>query len=184
MPGQDIVDEDEVDEAEGESEVKEEENATDSGYSSRTGTPERGLIDLTPADEKAEILPAPIPLPESPLLPVPSPSAKNNILPPPVYSGNSHRARAPQLTRRQVSDLATSFATSLPEQREFSMAALQGYLMAYKTRPYEAVKDVVKWVEKERSDKAAQMKARGTQVKVRTADMPAAETKVAQPVAT
>jgi len=173
-----------VDDAEGESEVKEEGNVTDSGYSSpRTGTPERGLIDLTPADEKAEILPAPSPAPESPLPPVPSSPKKNKILPPPVYIGNSHRARAPQLTRRQVSDLATSFATSLPEIREFSMAALQGYLMAYKTRPYEAVKDVVKWVEKERSDKAAKVKAPGLQVKTQTADVPATETKVAQPVA-
>jgi mitochondrial chaperone BCS1 len=182
LPGQDIVDEDEdgMDEAEGESGVKDEGNVTDSGYSSRTGTPERGLIDLTPTEEKAAILPASAP--ESPPLPVPS--EKNKNLPPPVYSGNSHRARAPQLTRRQVSELATAFATSLPEEREFSMAALQGYLMAYKTRPYEAAKDIVQWVEKERSDKAAKMKARGTQVETRTANVPAAETKVAQPVAT
>ncbi|KIM90394.1 hypothetical protein PILCRDRAFT_181783 [Piloderma croceum F 1598] len=93
LPGQDIVDEDEdgVDEAEGESQVKEEESVTDSGYSSpRTGTPERSLIDLTPADEKAEILPAPTPVPES--TPPPVSSKKNKILPPPVYSGNSHRA--------------------------------------------------------------------------------------------
>jgi chaperone BCS1 len=179
LPGDDVDGEDEA-EAECEGDVKEEseKNATDSGYnSSGTRTPESDLVDLTPADEKVE-LPLPTPAPESPLL-LTSLSTKAKILPPPVYVGNSHRARAPILTRRQVSDLATSFATSLPEQREFSMAALQGYLMAYKTRPYEAVKDVAKWVEKERLDKAEKMKV-GTQAKVRTAEALATETKVAQ----
>jgi len=183
MPG------DDAGEGEGEGEGAASDNISDSGYSSpRGGTPERDLINLTPSDEKAEIPPAPTPPPISPPLP-PSPSSKNaEILPPPIYIGNSHRTRAPLLTRRQVSDLATAFATSIPEQREFSMAALQGYLMTYKTRPYEAVQDAAKWVEKERADKAQKLKARGggagTQVKPKVIDVPAVEVKVAETVVT
>jgi len=40
----------------------------------------------------------------------------------------------------------------MPE-REFSMASLQGYLMTYKIRPYEAVKEVSAWVERERAER-------------------------------
>jgi chaperone BCS1 len=76
----------------------------------------------------------------------------------PSFTGDSHRARAPKLTRRQVADLASSFSGMIPE-REFSMASLQGYLMTYKTRPYEAVKDATAWVEKERADKIEKQNA-------------------------
>jgi len=150
MPGDDTG----VD-GEGEEEVSEKADILDSGYSSpRAGTPERDIIELTPTDEKIELLPDVA-------------SSKKTTIQPLIYAGNSHRNRAPQLTRRQVSDLATEFAASIPE-REHSMAALQGYLMAYKTRPYEAVKEAAGWVEKERADKAEKLKARGgfgTQVK-------------------
>jgi len=70
------------------------------------------------------------------------------------FSGASHRARAPKLTSAQVASLSEKFAEAIP-QREFSMAALQGYLMTYKVRPYEAVKDAPAWIEKERAAKAA-----------------------------
>ncbi|EDR13967.1 uncharacterized protein LACBIDRAFT_244188, partial [Laccaria bicolor S238N-H82] len=50
-----------------------------------------------------------------------------------------------------VSKLAARFAEAMPE-REFSMASLQGYLMAYKVRPYEAVSEAPAWVEKERAE--------------------------------
>ncbi len=62
------------------------------------------------------------------------------------------KERAPRLTRSEVDKLATMFSDLLPE-REFSMAALQGYLMMYKTRPAEAVHDFTAWVEKERKEK-------------------------------
>ncbi|KAJ6504178.1 P-loop containing nucleoside triphosphate hydrolase protein [Mycena vitilis] len=71
-----------------------------------------------------------------------------------IFSGTSHTIRAPKLKRRQIGDLAVRFAESIPE-RELSMASLQGYLMAYKIRPYEAVEEARAWVEKERSDKIA-----------------------------
>ncbi|KJA19418.1 hypothetical protein HYPSUDRAFT_44329 [Hypholoma sublateritium FD-334 SS-4] len=84
----------------------------------------------------------------------PSPSeASTNDSPiePVIFSGSSHCARPPKLSHRKIVSLADTFASSIPE-REFSMAALQGYLMAYKVRPFDAVKDVVAWVEKERAE--------------------------------
>lgn len=113
-----------------------EKGALDSGYNSpNTSTPEKNLIDLAPIDEKCETGLA---------------TEKDTL--PLVYIGSSHRARAPKLTRGQVSDLASTFASSIPD-REFSMASLQGYLMAYKSRPYEAAKETTIWVEKERAEK-------------------------------
>ncbi|KAJ8695306.1 hypothetical protein PTI98_007912 [Pleurotus ostreatus] len=70
-----------------------------------------------------------------------------------------HRRRAPKLEREQIGRLAHAFADAVPE-REFSMASLQGYLMVYKTRPFDAVKDVRAWVEKERADAARKAKAK------------------------
>ncbi|KAJ7705391.1 P-loop containing nucleoside triphosphate hydrolase protein [Mycena rosella] len=71
-----------------------------------------------------------------------------------TFSGTSHQTRAPKLGRRQISELAVRFAEAIPE-REISMASLQGFLMAYKTRPFEAVAEVGVWVEKERGEKLA-----------------------------
>ncbi|KAJ7182706.1 P-loop containing nucleoside triphosphate hydrolase protein [Mycena crocata] len=72
----------------------------------------------------------------------------------PTYNGTSHQTRAPKLKRRQIAELAIRFAESIPE-REISMASLQGFLMAYKIRPFEAVAEAKEWVEKERSAKLA-----------------------------
>ncbi|KAJ7901609.1 P-loop containing nucleoside triphosphate hydrolase protein [Mycena leptocephala] len=72
----------------------------------------------------------------------------------PTYNGTSHQTRAPKLKRRQIGELAVRFAESIPE-REISMASLQGYLMAYKIRPFEAVAEAKAWVEKERGEKIA-----------------------------
>ncbi|KAJ7750454.1 P-loop containing nucleoside triphosphate hydrolase protein [Mycena maculata] len=72
----------------------------------------------------------------------------------PTYNGTSHQTRAPKLKRRQIAELAVRFAESIPE-REISMASLQGFLMSYKTRPFEAVAEADAWVEKERTEKAA-----------------------------
>jgi chaperone BCS1 len=69
-----------------------------------------------------------------------------------AFIGSSHRDRAPKLSRSQVLKLAAQFTSTIPE-RTFSMASLQGYLMAYKTRPLEAVKDAAAWVERERPSK-------------------------------
>ncbi|KAJ7088644.1 P-loop containing nucleoside triphosphate hydrolase protein [Mycena epipterygia] len=71
----------------------------------------------------------------------------------PNYSGTSHQTRAPQLKRREIGVLAVRFAECIPE-REISMASLQGFLMSYKTRPFEAVANANGWVEKELSERA------------------------------
>ncbi|KAI0047921.1 P-loop containing nucleoside triphosphate hydrolase protein, partial [Auriscalpium vulgare] len=44
------------------------------------------------------------------------------------------------------------FAASIPE-REFSMASMQGYLMAYKVRPVQAAEDIEQWVKEQREDR-------------------------------
>ena len=67
-------------------------------------------------------------------------------------TGDMHHAKIPSPSRRQVTALAEQFADRIPEH-EFSMAAIQGYLMMYKTRPAEAVHNATAWVEKERTEK-------------------------------
>lgn len=84
-------------------------------------------------------------------------------------SGSSHCHRGPTLSSRKVALLAAAFADAIPE-REFSMAALQGYLMMYKTRPMDAIKGAPEWVEKERVEIA-----RKTNVSSATALPPIAE---------
>ncbi|KAF8892221.1 hypothetical protein BD779DRAFT_1670549 [Infundibulicybe gibba] len=79
-----------------------------------------------------------------------------------MVKGKSHRARGPKISSSQLSELAKQFAESIPN-REFSMASLQGYLMAYKTQPFEAVIDAPAWVEKERLDSVAKANAGKTQ---------------------
>ena len=65
---------------------------------------------------------------------------------PPRYNGTTHSERAPKLSKKKIERLAEQFASRIPE-RELSMASLQGYLMSYKTRPFQAVDDVDRWVE-------------------------------------
>jgi mitochondrial chaperone BCS1 len=71
------------------------------------------------------------------------------------------------LSKAQVLALASRFALVVPE-REFSMAALQGYLMMYKTSAIEAVESVGQWVEKEMADRAE--KAHASNSKFRAVD--------------
>jgi len=104
-----------------------EKGSQDSGY----GSVSADLIDLDPSNEEPEH-PEPI-----------APVAPETL---------TRKSRLPVITRAEVHDLAHRFAQQLPE-REFSMAGLQGYLMSYKTRPFEAVKDFGKWLEKCRSEK-------------------------------
>jgi chaperone BCS1 len=60
--------------------------------------------------------------------------------------------------REQIQELADRFASAIPEY-EFSMASLQGYLMLYKTRPFDAVKNVANWVGEEYAIQNAKNKA-------------------------
>jgi len=53
-----------------------------------------------------------------------------------------------ELSPEQLNVLVERFRESIPE-REFSMAALQGYLLMHRTQPYRAVECARKWVEEE-----------------------------------
>ncbi|KAF9565862.1 P-loop containing nucleoside triphosphate hydrolase protein [Agrocybe pediades] len=102
------------------------------------------------------------------------------------FTGASHRSRAPKLSAKQVAALAMQFAEAIP-QRELSMASLQGYLMTYKVRPYEAVKDAPAWVEKQRAAKAereaklkaAEEEAKAAAAKTESAPTPAPTSEIA-----
>lgn len=114
----------------------------DSGYSSSGNFPEGDLETSEASSEKSAVFDS---SPEvSPMVPSEEPS----------FTDHLHHKRAPQLSRREITELASHFSAILPE-REFSMASLQGYLMVYKTRPDDAVKDFSSWVEKERADRLA-----------------------------
>ncbi|KLO10871.1 P-loop containing nucleoside triphosphate hydrolase protein [Schizopora paradoxa] len=63
-------------------------------------------------------------------------------------------SHCPALTRDGVDELARKFAEHIPD-REFSMAAIQGLLMQYKTRPFGAIQDADEWVVEERKKKQA-----------------------------
>jgi chaperone BCS1 len=90
----------------------------------------------------------------------PSNTAKSDE--PPKYSGTTHSARAPKLSRKKVEWLADQFSERIPE-RDLSMASLQGYLMTYKTRPFQAVDDVERWVKEtqEGQERRADARAAG-----------------------
>jgi len=75
-----------------------------------------------------------------------------------AVSGHFHRAdlAVSRISQGRILKLADQFEDAIPE-REFSMASLQGYLMGYKTRPINAVRDVASWIEKEKAERAAKM---------------------------
>ncbi|KAF9038499.1 P-loop containing nucleoside triphosphate hydrolase protein [Panaeolus papilionaceus] len=76
----------------------------------------------------------------------------------------------PKLSAEKIGLLAQEFADTIPE-REFSMAALQGFLMGYKIFPFEAVKEAGSWVERERAEmdaKARAKEAKETRVRERS----------------
>ncbi|PBK88980.1 P-loop containing nucleoside triphosphate hydrolase protein [Armillaria gallica] len=122
------------------SEVEEEDDdeTVDSGYGSTTPSEATDSTPPSPSGSKAS---------ESPI------SESSSLLPaPPLFFGNRHVGRAPKLSRRKVDKLAMSFSDIIPE-RQFSMAALQGYLMMHKTNPFVAVAGAKDWVEKELNDR-------------------------------
>ena len=75
------------------------------------------------------------------------------------FTGVAHMGRAPKLSHTRMADLAERFADAIPE-RECSMASLQGYLMAYKTRPVDAANEASAWVESERAAELERTKKR------------------------
>ncbi|PPQ74339.1 hypothetical protein CVT24_000693 [Panaeolus cyanescens] len=72
---------------------------------------------------------------------------------------SSGRHTPPRLSAEKIEEMSREFADTIPE-REFSMASLQGFLMGYKIHPFEAVKDVGGWIERERAEMAAKAKAK------------------------
>jgi len=90
--------------------------------------------------------------------PISSPEKDSPAPEPASFGGHSHRLRTRKLSPAEVDVLAAQFADAIPE-REFSMASLQGYLMTYKIRPEEAIKDAPAWIEKERADKVKNSEA-------------------------
>ncbi|KAI0372630.1 P-loop containing nucleoside triphosphate hydrolase protein [Pilatotrama ljubarskyi] len=119
----------------------------DSGYSSASSSP---------ADSPST---TPLPLDvdhsssHTPAAPTPTASLPESVHA--VYVGMSHTAnRLPALSKEQLTALADRFAEIIPP-RAFSMATLQGYLMAYKIRPLDAVADAPAWVDKRMREKAA-----------------------------
>ncbi|TFK29632.1 P-loop containing nucleoside triphosphate hydrolase protein [Coprinopsis marcescibilis] len=93
---------------------------------------------------------------------------KSSLLQGDTPSNTPHQRRGPQLSIQQVEAWAKQFFDAIPD-REFSMAALQGYLMAYKTRPCEAVAEAGEWVNKQRLA-AARIESERTFVKVEAVD--------------
>ncbi|KAI0820753.1 P-loop containing nucleoside triphosphate hydrolase protein [Trametes gibbosa] len=119
----------------------------DSGYSSANFT------QTEDSDGAAEV-----PL-DAPSVMTPIPPASPPRLPKSVHSvcaSMVHGADcAPwQMSAKHLAALAERFAEIVPA-RAFSMATLQGYLMAYKIRPLEAVADAPAWVEKRMREKDA-----------------------------
>lgn len=76
----------------------------------------------------------------------------------PVFS--DHRSPCPPLAPSEVARLAKEFGARIPE-REFSMAAIQGLLMQYKTRPHLAIEETGQWVEGERKRRRDQQGKEG-----------------------
>ncbi|KAF9028907.1 P-loop containing nucleoside triphosphate hydrolase protein [Hymenopellis radicata] len=62
-----------------------------------------------------------------------------------------HTTRVLRLSQSRLQELADAFAEAIPEH-EFSMASIQGYLMAYKTDPVAAAAAIKDWVHETRSD--------------------------------
>ncbi|KAK7692182.1 hypothetical protein QCA50_003805 [Cerrena zonata] len=78
-------------------------------------------------------------------------------LPPPADEGIAHSA--PPLDGVTLSKLAKKFADSIPDE-EFSVAALQGYLLKNKSRPEDAANGAAAWVISERQLKERLRKER------------------------
>ncbi|KAH9995436.1 P-loop containing nucleoside triphosphate hydrolase protein [Russula compacta] len=89
-------------------------------------------------------------------------SVESNV--PPQYRGTAHSTCAPKLSKKKIERLAEQFSSRIPE-RELSMASLQGYLMSYKIRPFQAVDDIERWVKETREGQDRNAEARAAAVK-------------------
>ncbi|KAJ3891030.1 P-loop containing nucleoside triphosphate hydrolase protein, partial [Lentinula edodes] len=102
--------------------------------------------------------------PRSPAASSPSlPRATSSTSPqrqPQSKTPRQHTHSPAPLSPSVLSKLAQEFAQKVPDE-EFSVAALQGYLLRNKSRPEEAVKGVEAWVEEERRNKEKQKGGKG-----------------------
>ncbi|KAI0047928.1 P-loop containing nucleoside triphosphate hydrolase protein [Auriscalpium vulgare] len=143
--------------AAGAAEQQDDDGAEEEGIDSGYGTPTKekpahaDLIDLSAAADDSAAPAA---------LPTPSTSALASDAAP-TFNGTSHSSRAPTLSKKQILRLAERFAASIPE-REFSMASMQGYLMAYKVRPVQAAEDIEQWVKEQREERERKEKYKRT----------------------
>ena len=117
----------------------EDEGEKDSGYASCTDSPVYEPGNSVPATEDSQLLAMPQ-------------RVKS------MYVGMAHTGHGFQLHPKKAAALAERFAATIPPHT-FSMATLQGYLMAYKVRPYVAVEEVPAWVEKKMRENTAQATA-------------------------
>ena len=83
---------------------------------------------------------------------------------PPQFRGTAHSTCAPKLSKKKIEQLAEQFSSRIPE-RELSMASLQGYLMSYKIRPFQAVDDIERWVKETREKQDPNAETRTVAVK-------------------
>ncbi|KAG9032642.1 hypothetical protein FRB95_001152 [Tulasnella sp. JGI-2019a] len=81
-------------------------------------------------------------------------SDANGETPPTPGLERASRRSAPKLTITERDALAASFAAEIPDHVA-SMASIQGHLMTYKTRPYEAIKNAPTFIDSEKKKAAA-----------------------------
>ena len=122
-----------------EDDEEEDESEKDPGHASRTNCPVRDSADSVPSTEDSQLLA----IPEG---------VKS------VYVGMTRAGHGFQLPPKKATALAERFAATIPPHT-FSMATLQGYLMAYKVRPYVAVEEAPAWVEKKMRENTAEATA-------------------------
>jgi chaperone BCS1 len=116
------------------------------------GEEKEGEDDTTLVASEGSLTPPDTPSATSTTASTSTSSSKPSALPSAIFTSDPG-AHSPTLSARQVNRLAKLFAQRIPD-REFSMAAIQGLLMQYKTRPFMAVDDAEKWVQEERKKKA------------------------------
>ncbi|KAL0069943.1 hypothetical protein AAF712_002838 [Marasmius tenuissimus] len=93
--------------------------------------------------------PAPAPAPvrvQTPTPPTPERTPTPTPTQPKPKPKHSHSARP--LSKETLNILARKFADAIPDE-EFSVAALQGYLLRNKSRPFEAADEAGRWAEDE-----------------------------------
>ncbi|KAG8881417.1 hypothetical protein FRB97_009612 [Tulasnella sp. 331] len=82
----------------------------------------------------------------SPTLPPTTPPRSDSPMPDDPVIDDSTPIYPPRLPSAEVDALATRFADVIPPN-QYTVAELQGYLLTLKTRPYDAVNGVHRWME-------------------------------------